>query len=196
MMTSENNISVHVKLKFGDVLHADRLYRASTSSDYVGRPLIGFISLFFGGCYWIFLATQPASTHSGIDLSFPIAFVLVMFGFAFIFDLIPTILLWVIFKQNRQRYSEPYQAVFDESGMFVQRQNANAKYEWKFFNDVVEGRDEFILIYGKNLYYAIPKALFQNDSQEEQFRSMLKGKFTEFRQKLKIPMDIRWKTAT
>lgn len=126
-MTSENNVTVHVRLKFGNFIHANRLYRASTSSDYIGRPLIGFISLFFGGCYWIFIAAQPARPQNGIDLSFPIASVLILLGFAFIFDLIPTILLWIIFKQNSQRYSEPYQAVFDESGMFVQRQNA--KYE-------------------------------------------------------------------
>lgn len=195
-MTSENNITVHVRQKFGDYLHANRLYRASTSSDYIGRPLIGFISLFLGGCYSIFLASQPAYPHNGMDLSFPAAFVLVLLGFAFIFDLIPTTLLWIIFMQNHQIYSEPYQAIFDDSGMSVQRQNANAKYEWKFFNVAVEGQNEFILIYGKNLYFGIPKTSFQNENEEEKFRSMLKSKFTEFRQKLKIPMDIRWKTAT
>ena len=195
-MTTENNITVRVKLKFGDYLHANRLYRASTSSDYIGRPLIGFMSLLFGGCYWIFLATLPSRTQNGIDLSFSIAFVLVLLGFAFIFDLIPTTLLWIIFMRNRQMYSEPYQAIFDDSGMSVQKPNASAKYEWKFFYTAVEGRDEFILIYGKNLYFGIPKTSFQNENEEENFRSMLKSKITGFRQKLKIPMDIRWKIAT
>ena len=196
MMTSEKNVSVHVRLKFGDFLHANRLYRASTSSDYVGLPLIGFISLFFGGCYWVFLATQPALPHNGIDLSFPGAFVLILLGLAFIFDLIPTTILWIVLKKNYQMYSEPYHAIFDKSGMTVQRQNTSANYEWNFFKDVVEGRDEFILIYGKNLYFAIPKTSFQSENEVNIFRDMLKIKLAAFRQKLKIPMDIRWKTPT
>ncbi len=177
-----------------DKMHSDE--KRTDSSDYVGRPLIGFTSLFFGGCYWIFLATQPAPPHNGIDLSFPIAFVLVLLGFAFILDLIPTTILWIVFKQNHQIYSEPYQAIFDKSGMTVQRQNASANYEWNFFKDVVEGRDEFILIYGKNLYFAIPKTSFQGENEVNTFRDMLKIKLVTFRQKLRIPMDIRWKTAT
>lgn len=194
-MTSENNVTVYVRSIFSDLIHANRLYRASTANDHIGRLLIGSIFLLLGGCAWILFAAQPARTQNSIDLSFPATFGLVLVGLALIFDLIPTILLWITFIQSRQRYFEPYQAIFDDDGVSVQRQGASVKYEWKIFYAAVEGRDEFILIYGKNLYFGIPKTSFQDQNDEENFRSMLKSKVKVFKQKLKFPMDIRWKRA-
>ena len=191
MMASESSITVQVRLKFADFWRANRLYRASTSNDRIGSLLIGFLSLFLGGCYLVFLAAQPMRSHYGIDLSFPAAFMSILIGIILILDLIPLAFSWLVFKQNNQLYSEPYQAISDENGISVQRPNMSTKYEWDAFNTVVEGRDEFILIYKKNLYFAIPKACFESEKETEIFRGMLQRKVALFRQILKLPLDIR-----
>ncbi len=195
MIVSESSITVQVRLRFTDFWRANRLYRASTSNDHIGRLLIGFLSLFLGGCYLVFLAVQPIRSHNGIDLSFPAAFMSILIGIILILDLIPLVFSRLVFKQNNQLYSEPYQAIFDENGISVQRPNMSTKYEWNVFNMAVEGRDEFILIYKKNLYFAISKNCFESEKETEIFRGMLQRKVTLFRQILKLPLDIQWKNA-
>ncbi|MBI3173169.1 MAG: YcxB family protein [Chloroflexi bacterium] len=190
-MVSENSITVQVRLKFTDFWRANRLYRASTSNDHIGRLLIGLLSLFLGGCYLVFLATQPIRSHNDIDLSIPAAFMSILIGIILILDLIPLAFSWLVFKQNNRLYSEPYRVIFDENGISVQRPDMSTKYEWDLFYAAVEGRDEFILIYGKNLYFATPKTCFESEKQTEIFRSILQRKVLSFRQMLKLPLDIR-----
>jgi hypothetical protein len=66
--------------------------------------------------------------------------------------------------------------------MAVQRKSSNAKYEWNFFKEILEGRHDFILFYGKGLYYSIPKKSFQSESELIRFRNMLKGNVAKFKQ--------------
>jgi hypothetical protein len=190
-MTSENTLTLQIHLEFPDVLHANRLYRASTSADYAGRPILGVISLLIGGFYLAHLLTQPLDALNDSIWSFVIAIILLFMGLVFIFDLIPTLFLWLASRRNRKRNSQTHQTIFDEHGIAVHQQNADAQYKWGFFEAVVEGRREFILIYGVNLYFVIPKKAFQNDEEIEFFKSMLKSNLVIFKQKLKIPLDFQ-----
>lgn len=189
-MITENIITIQIHLEYSDLLHASRLYRAATT-DYAGRRMAGFVSLLLGGCYLAFLLTQSLDALQDSIWSFAMAIILIFMGLVFIFDLIPTLFLWLAFRPNRNRYSEPLQAIFDEHGMAIHQENADAQYKWGFFKTAVEGRREFILIYDVNLYYVIPKKVFRSNEEIELFKSMLKSNLVTFEQKLKIPMDFQ-----
>jgi len=183
-MTSENSLAIRVRLDFGDALRASRLYLISTVPSWpFSQVILGVIPLSLGVWYWRYLLTASFDPHDNVIVSFAIAASLCLWGVAILLmDSIATAFLWLSFRKNSKLYSESYQAIFDETGMAVQRKSSNAKYEWGFFKEILEGRSDFLLLYGKGLYYSIPKKSFESESDLTRFRNMLKGNVAKFKQ--------------
>jgi hypothetical protein len=190
-MEQTNQITIDVRLNFNDILRADRLYRASSSNRYQSDRVFGFLALFFGILEWVIIFLWPGQEQTGVDLSYVLASVLCLGGLAFIYDWIPAARLWLQYRSYSQLYTQPYQASFDEHGMTVEKENASSTFKWGYYQAAVEGSKEFILIYGKDLYYTIPKTSFQSQGDIEAFRTILRNNLAYFKQMLKLPMDFR-----
>src|SRR5574341_1006963 len=57
-------------------------------------------------------------------------------------------------------------------------------------SQAVEGRKEFVIVHRRG-YIAIPKRVFQGESQIEGFRNLLKSKLPKFGQKFRIWLDFQ-----
>ncbi len=191
-MAAETQFVAQIQFDFVDILHANRLYRASTS-DYIVRLVLGFTLVGFSGYYFLIavlffigssLNNQPIMIlDSNTDWIFIIGFVL---GLIALFDLVPLFRFWVAFRQNPRYYAEQRQATLTDNKIELQGQGLNVQYQWNYFFECIEGHREFVLVHGKDLYLVIPKkGLPEIDS----FRDFIKSKVPKFRQKLKIFMD-------
>ncbi len=180
MMTSENPINIPVRLSFSDFLHAHRLHRATVEHNV--HLIVGFILLLLAGFAAVFQLVLPAIMTSDNP---PISPTLVIFqflvGLAAILDLIPIPVLWFRFRQYVRHYPEGYQLIFEDNGINLQKQETNVTCDWRFFREACEGHSVFILTYGKDSYFTIPKSSFQTENEIEVFRNMLKNKLASFK---------------
>src|SRR5512144_242768 len=107
-MAANDPLTIPIRTGFADLLHAARLYRASTSADYPVHIVGGAFSLVVGVCYFALLLAQSYGNQPAAIGSFMIALFLVLAGAVLLFDLISTVLLWIAFRRNRLLYSEPH----------------------------------------------------------------------------------------
>ena len=198
-MNTENSFDIQIQLNFSDVVHANRLFRASKFS-YIAGWVAGAIFLILGAqyllCYAPFALTS-LFTHKPPDFqninieSVVSVIVILLVGFVMLLDIEMPLLLWLRFRNNAQYYTEPRRAKFDNSGLIVEAISANGQYDWGFFKECVEGSREFLLVYAKGLFITIPKKAFLGEEEIEQFRGFIQSKLPAFRQRSKI-LIIGW----
>jgi hypothetical protein len=101
-MTSENSLNIRVRLDFGDVLRASRLYHISIVPSWPFSHLIlGAIPLSLGVLCWRYLLTASFDPHDNIILSFAIAAFLCLWGVALLLDGFNRRSLFVVFFQEK-----------------------------------------------------------------------------------------------
>lgn len=185
MMTSQNKVSIQVKLSHRDSLQGYRLYRVRDSVDNVGHIVLGFTSLLMG-ILLVVVQLLSRSQESIPDSARLITWFSFIAGPIFIFDLIPIAFTWLQHRQFMKEFPEPYQITFDENGVGLRTQHLNATYDWKFFHAALEGKTLFILLYGKRSYLTIPKAAFQTEEVMDTVRNLLKIKLASYKEKLMV----------
>ncbi len=200
-MSTKNHFNLKIQPDLPDAIHSFRLYRASITPEYYELGIaLGIVSLLFGGLILLIVAgsiTQEILSNQPIEASnfasLPIRMLPVFIGFGVlaIFDAFSSIRLWLQFRQNKDYYLKPRNVIFSDEQIEIQGESIDARYKWDFFSGCVEGCKEFILIYGKMMYFTIPKHVFQNENEVEAFRMLIKEKLPNFKQKLKIWLDFQ-----
>ena len=197
-MIINNDLRLQINLHPSDVSHSFRLYRAAITPEiYELGIALGVVSLLVGGLITLgvggSLLSSPHTLLVKDLLQYPIVFIPVFLitGILSIFDLIPSIRIWLKFRKNDDYNSRTYSAYFSNEHIIFQNQGVEVNYKWDFFKDCVEGEKEFILVYGKMLYITIPKRFFHDESEIDIFRMLLKRKLANFKQKNKIWFDFQ-----
>ena len=73
------------------------------------------------------------------------------------------------------RFHDRHELTFSDEGVKVKTSQIDSKLAWSLYSRVVEGRDMYLLLYGKDtrMMTAAPKRVFINKEQENQFRELL-----------------------
>ena len=73
------------------------------------------------------------------------------------------------------KFHDRYQLTFSDEGIKLKTPHIDSKLAWSLYTKVVEGRDLYLLIYGTEtrMMTAVPKRVFLNRDQENQFRELL-----------------------
>jgi len=198
-MNTENGFDIQIQLNFSDVVHANRLFRASKIS-YIAGLALGVLCLIIGGqyllCYAPFflvglLTHQPLDFGNNNIEAVILLIVLSLIGLLLICDVLVPLLIWLRFRNNAQHSTEPRKVKFDNGGIVFEAKSARGQYDWSSFKECVEGSREFILIYGKGLYITIPKKAFLGENEIELFRGFLQSRLPIFKQRSKT-LIIGW----
>ena len=108
-------------------------------------------------------------------------------GFALVITLILVIFFDIFLVYNglvtipRQYYRgdpkfrEKYQVTFSDECVVVKTFQIDSKLAWSLYTKVIEGRDMYLLMYGKDLRMmtAVPKRVFKSSDEEMQFRTLV-----------------------
>jgi hypothetical protein len=71
---------------------------------------------------------------------------------------------------------ERYDAVIDESGIYIKSPTLEAKRSWTGYQRVMETDQAFLLVQGKGIFSIYPKRAFHDDAQRSCFRVLLSEK--------------------
>lgn len=124
--------------------------------------LITLSGLIIGILLWIFVS------HSVLVI-YLIAFCLLMLMFILLYYyLIP---LWV--DRNRVKGLSRVEMLFDDNGFESHMQHMQSRVEWKYFKDVWETNEFFILLANGSHFSLIPKRAFEDDMQVNRFKVLL-----------------------
>lgn len=73
------------------------------------------------------------------------------------------------------KFREKYHVGFSDEGVFVKTFQLDSKLAWSLYTKAIEGKDMYILIYGKDIRMmtAVPKRSFRNRDEEGEFRQLV-----------------------
>jgi hypothetical protein len=145
------------------------LYDSKTAHGKLDK-IVSIALIIFG----IFILLTSLVTEFGIaNIIFAIIFIIV--GILNILGFIDfgKIIIMIQFKNNNKlKYLQKIR--FTENGLEYETQGIKSNIEWSFYNNYYEGKNIFILIYGKNQYSVIPKGGLNN--KLDVFRKLLNDK--------------------
>ena len=80
------------------------------------------------------------------------------------------------------KFRDKFEVTFSDEGIAVKTNQIDSKLAWSLYTKVVEGADQYLLIYGKELRMItiIPKKAFANQIQEDAFRNLVKRHISEY----------------
>ncbi len=99
-----------------------------------------------------------------------VGFVVVLYV---VFPLLFRFRIWIVFKTNPKLYQKTYAITFSDQGIDFVRNNSNSHADWSYYQSVIESKDFFLLLAGKNVFNAIPKKALEQ-TQVGELRAMLK----------------------
>lgn len=73
------------------------------------------------------------------------------------------------------KFQDRYELTFSDEGIKVKTPKIDSKLAWTLYTRVIEGSDMYVLVYGKEvrIMTAVPKRVFINKEQEQQFRELV-----------------------
>lgn len=73
------------------------------------------------------------------------------------------------------RFRDQYEVSCSDEGIRIKTKQIDSQLGWALYTKVIEGRDLYLLVYGKGLpmMTTIPKRAFQSAAQESAFRELL-----------------------
>jgi len=79
------------------------------------------------------------------------------------------------FYRGDPKFREKYQVTFSNEGVVVKTFQIDSKLAWSLYTKVIEGREMYLLMYGKDLRMmtAVPKRVFRNRDEEMEFRGLV-----------------------
>lgn len=128
--------------------------------------------------FWYgFLAAGLLLLNFVLDWSFPgwiILVVGVLVGVAWVHS-------WLIELPRRHfrgdpKFRDEYNLTYTDAGIEFKTVNASGSFDWSFYTGVIENKDFYLLMYGKNLFAfsIVPKTAFRDTQQEAAFRELLR----------------------
>lgn len=82
------------------------------------------------------------------------------------------------FRGDR-KFRDPVTFTFTPEHIFVRTRLVESRIDWRLYSDVLEGRDCYVLVYGKDirLLTPVPKRAFRNREHEQAFRALVLPRF-------------------
>jgi YcxB-like protein len=79
------------------------------------------------------------------------------------------------------KFRDRYELTFSDEGVQVKTSQIDSKMAWSLYTKVVEGRDMYLLLYGKDtrMMTAVPKRVFSSNDQEQLFRELVTRHITD-----------------
>jgi len=79
------------------------------------------------------------------------------------------------FYRGDPKFREKYQVTFSSEGVVVKTFQIDSKLAWSLYTKVIEGREMYLLMYGKDLRMmtAVPKRVFRSREEEMEFRGLV-----------------------
>jgi len=79
------------------------------------------------------------------------------------------------------KFRDRYQITFSDEGVQLKTSQVDSKMAWSLYSKVVEGRDMYLLFYGKDtrMMTAVPKRVFSSNDQEQLFRELVTRHITD-----------------
>ncbi|HEX8178839.1 MAG TPA: YcxB family protein [Pyrinomonadaceae bacterium] len=78
-----------------------------------------------------------------------------------------------------QKFRHGVTLTFTDAYVQVQADQIDSKFGWKLYTDVLEGADNYVLVYGRDvrMMTIVPKRAFKSKQQERAFRALLATHF-------------------
>lgn len=91
------------------------------------------------------------------------------------------------------KFREKYDLTFSGEGVFVKTFHIDSKLAWSLYTKVIEGRDMYLLLYGKDtrMMTTVPKRAFKSSDEEMQFRALVTRHITDSSGFKNIPPEER-----
>src|ERR1043166_1240656 len=79
------------------------------------------------------------------------------------------------------KFRDRYEITFSDEGVKLKTSQIDSKMAWSLYTRVVEGRDMYLLFYGKDtrMMTSVPKRAFTSNDQEQLFRELITRHITE-----------------
>jgi hypothetical protein len=152
--------------KVDEYLEAYTLYDSKTTQRKIDK--IFALIIFILGIFLILISIIDGFTTSNIIFS--ILFIIFgIFSFFGIFDL-SKIIVKIQFKNN-MKLKHLQKVRFTENGIEYETEGIKSNIDWNFYKEYYEGKDIFLLVYGKKQYSVIPKYVFKDEL--DNFRRIL-----------------------
>lgn len=96
------------------------------------------------------------------------------------------------------KFREKYQITFADEGIFVKTFEMDAKLAWSLYTKVIEGKDMYLLLYGRDtrMMTTVPKRALKNRDEELRFREMVTRNISDAPGFKNIPPEEREYTPT
>ena len=108
------------------------------------------------------------------------------FGWGTVFCLIVSFVLWtgvqpifiiaMITAYFKKRKAFLFHRIaFDESELKITTDKSEQRRSWDFYDQIIESKNLFLLVFGKGLYYMIPKHAFVSEGSINIFRDLARN---------------------
>jgi hypothetical protein len=73
------------------------------------------------------------------------------------------------------KFRDKYELTFSDEGVLLKTPQIDSKLAWSLYTRVIEGRDMYLLVYGKEtrMMTMVPKRSFRNSDEENRFRQLV-----------------------
>jgi hypothetical protein len=172
---AENMNQSEVRLEFqyteAEYLAAARLLFFSTPNVIVRLIVFGLL-LFAGAVLLSVLLTETFVLWASL------LFVLLLEGAVFYNVLVTSPRRYF---RGDAKFQDRYELTFSDEGIKVKTSQIDSKLAWSLYTKVIEGPDMYVLVYGKEIRImtAVPKRVFINKDQEQQFRDLIARHITD-----------------
>ncbi len=92
------------------------------------------------------------------------------------FDLIGELRCRLFYRANQQSIAERYDAIIDDSGIYIKSPTLEAKRSWAGYQRAMETDQAFLLILCRGVFSIYPKRAFRDNDQMSDFRVLLNEK--------------------
>lgn len=162
---SESAVKIEYQLSESEYLAATRLLFFQSREAIVRMVVICVLALMSAFLMNLIVADMSM-------LLVLIAFVIVVDIFLFYNALV---MLPRQYYRGDPKFREKYDVTFSDEGVFVKTFQLDSKLAWSMYTKVIEGKDMYLLIYGKDtrMMTTVPKRALKSRDEEMQFRALV-----------------------
>ena len=149
-----------------DYFEANSLYNSNTIHGKIDK---------FASCFFIIMGIVMIIISIILNyhfVNFIFAIIAIIFGVLNLFGFIDfeKIMIVIQFKKNKKlKYVQ--KIIFTDNGLEYETQDIKSNINWNIYNRYYEGKNIYILIYGKRQYSVIPKYKFED--RLDDFRKLI-----------------------
>ncbi|SFS77289.1 YcxB family protein [Paenibacillus sp. BC26] len=115
---------------------------------------------------------------SGSTRIFDVFILLISILFFFIVFVRIIVVPRIVFKRQ-PKFKEEYVLSFNEENIIFNAGDINSTISWDFYKEIKESKEFIFLKYGKELHTIIPKRVFRNKEELNEFKTLIKSKINK-----------------